>query len=212
MSEDLGVRNPSAGIGLCGLSTTGVVRHNFREAELVELAVSRGEATLTAHGALRALTGQHTGRTGHPDFIARCAEGLEDVKSTVAECTPEWAAEIGIGMIANFHGTTGAAKKDLVGGTYNLSNLTGTTVVRASWDTINQSGSRGSNTAMRLADSNGSFLSVGQVIYNGGLGRNLGLLVTTNTGATDYIDLNSDIAPNTRTGPDCSPSTATTGS
>ena len=71
MSEDLGVRNPSAGIGLCGLSTTGVVRHNFREAELVELAVSRGEATLTAHGALRALTGQHTGRSAKDKFVVR---------------------------------------------------------------------------------------------------------------------------------------------
>ena len=28
------------------------------------------------------------------DFIERCAEGLDDVKATVAECTPEWAAEI----------------------------------------------------------------------------------------------------------------------
>ncbi|MBI93558.1 MAG: formate dehydrogenase subunit alpha [Gemmatimonadaceae bacterium] len=28
------------------------------------------------------------------DFIERCAEGLDDVKQTVAECTPEWAAEI----------------------------------------------------------------------------------------------------------------------
>ena len=29
-----------------------------------------------------------------PDFIGRCAEGLDEVRSTVAECTPEWAAEI----------------------------------------------------------------------------------------------------------------------
>jgi formate dehydrogenase major subunit len=28
------------------------------------------------------------------DFVARCAEGLEEVKQTVADCTPEWAAEI----------------------------------------------------------------------------------------------------------------------
>ena len=29
-----------------------------------------------------------------PDFIGRCAEGLDDVRSTVAGCTPEWAAKI----------------------------------------------------------------------------------------------------------------------
>ena len=62
MRKDLGVRNLSAGIDLCGLNTTGLVRYNFGEAELVELAVAHGEATLTAHGALRALTGPHTGR------------------------------------------------------------------------------------------------------------------------------------------------------
>jgi formate dehydrogenase major subunit len=28
------------------------------------------------------------------DFISRCAEGFEDVRKSVAECTPEWAAEI----------------------------------------------------------------------------------------------------------------------
>lgn len=31
-----------------------------------------------------------------PDFIARCAEGFEDVRSTVETCTPEWAAEIAL--------------------------------------------------------------------------------------------------------------------
>ncbi|AKI02877.1 ATP-dependent phosphoenolpyruvate carboxykinase [Hoeflea sp. IMCC20628] len=73
MIEDLGVRNPSAGIGLCGLTTTGLVRYNTGEAELVELALARGEATLTAHGALRALTGQHTGRSAKDKFVVRDA-------------------------------------------------------------------------------------------------------------------------------------------
>jgi phosphoenolpyruvate carboxykinase (ATP) len=73
MSEDLGVRNPSAGIDLCGLNTSGLVRYNCLEAELVELAVARGEAILTAHGALRALTGQHTGRSAKDKFVVRDA-------------------------------------------------------------------------------------------------------------------------------------------
>ena len=73
MSEDLGVRNPSAEIGLVGLDTTGQVRYNTGEAELVELAVARGEATLTAHGALRALTGLHTGRSAKDKYIVRDA-------------------------------------------------------------------------------------------------------------------------------------------
>ena len=116
---------------------------------------------------------------------------------------PEFTTEIGQGWLSNFHGTTGAVKKDLTGGTYNLSNLTNTQVVRASWDTINTQTSRGSTVEMKLHDSNGTILALGSVVHNGGLGRNLGLLVTTNTGATDYIDLNSDIPPNPRPTPDC---------
>ncbi|OCW57311.1 phosphoenolpyruvate carboxykinase [Hoeflea olei] len=69
MSKDLGVFNPSSAIGQSGLSTSGVVRYNTCEAELVELAVTRGEACLTAQGALRALTGQHTGRSAKDKFI-----------------------------------------------------------------------------------------------------------------------------------------------
>lgn len=43
MIEDLGVRNPAAGLALCGLSDTGLVRYNFGEADLVELALARGK-------------------------------------------------------------------------------------------------------------------------------------------------------------------------
>jgi hypothetical protein len=116
----------------------------------------------------------------------------------------EFQNEIGSGLMANFHGTTGAAKKDLIGGTYNLANLTGTQAAVASWDAINSSGSRSSSVIMRLADSNGDFLAVGATVLNGGVGRQLGVSLVTNTGATDYIDLNNDYAPNTRTGPSCS--------
>jgi phosphoenolpyruvate carboxykinase (ATP) len=79
MTKDLGVRNPSAGLALCGLETTGVVRYNLGEAELVELAVTRGEATLTAHGALCALTGQHTGRSAKDKFVVRDASTEDQI-------------------------------------------------------------------------------------------------------------------------------------
>jgi len=71
MTEEFGIRNPAAGIDLVGLTGAASVRYNLREAELVELAVSRGEAKLTAHGALRALTGQHTGRSAKDKFVVR---------------------------------------------------------------------------------------------------------------------------------------------
>jgi phosphoenolpyruvate carboxykinase (ATP) len=79
MTKDLGVRNPSASLALCGLETTGVVRYNLGEAELVEMAVARGEATLTAHGALCAITGQHTGRSAKDKFVVRDASTEDQI-------------------------------------------------------------------------------------------------------------------------------------
>jgi phosphoenolpyruvate carboxykinase (ATP) len=70
MSE-LGKRNPAFGIEAVGLKTTGTVRYNFGAAALYEEAVRRGEARLSAHGALVAETGQHTGRSAKDKFVVR---------------------------------------------------------------------------------------------------------------------------------------------
>ncbi len=68
---ELGKRNPAVGIETIGLRTTGTVRYNFSEPELYEEAIRRGEAKLTAHGALVAYTGQHTGRSPKDKFVVR---------------------------------------------------------------------------------------------------------------------------------------------
>ncbi|WP_296744696.1 phosphoenolpyruvate carboxykinase [Mesorhizobium sp.] len=70
MSE-AGKRNPDCAIDAIGLRTTGTVRYNFGAAELYEEAIRRGEARLTAHGALVAETGQHTGRSPKDKFVVR---------------------------------------------------------------------------------------------------------------------------------------------
>ncbi len=72
MSE-LGIRNPACGIGSIGLKTTGTVRYNLGAADLYEEAIRRGEARLTAGGALVAETGQHTGRSPKDKFVVRDA-------------------------------------------------------------------------------------------------------------------------------------------
>ena len=73
MSE-VGKRNPACAIDRIGLKTTGMVRYNFGAAALYEEAIRRGEARLTAHGALVAETGQHTGRSPKDKFVVRDAE------------------------------------------------------------------------------------------------------------------------------------------
>lgn len=68
---ELGIRNPACSLESIGFKGTGTVRYNFTEADLYEEALGRGEAVKTAHGALRALTGQHTGRSPKDKFVVR---------------------------------------------------------------------------------------------------------------------------------------------
>ena len=60
--EQFGTRNTETALETIGLSASRVW-YNLSEAELCEQAITRQEATLTTSGALRAQTGQHTGRS-----------------------------------------------------------------------------------------------------------------------------------------------------
>src|SRR5690606_2169437 len=71
--KEFGLRNPGNGIETCGLKTSGNIYYNFGAAELAEHSIRRGEARLTAHGALVAYTGQHTGRSPKDKFVVRDA-------------------------------------------------------------------------------------------------------------------------------------------
>ena len=69
--KQIGRRNQAIDIAAIGFSDLASASYNLPEAALYEAAISRGEAELTAHGALRALTGQHTGRSAKDKFIVR---------------------------------------------------------------------------------------------------------------------------------------------
>lgn len=69
--EMFGVHNPAIELATVGLGGAASVRYNFSAAALYEEAIRRGEAELTAQGALRALTGQHTGRSPRDKFVVR---------------------------------------------------------------------------------------------------------------------------------------------
>ncbi|MEM9105526.1 MAG: phosphoenolpyruvate carboxykinase [Pseudomonadota bacterium] len=71
--QETGKRNVSNGVDTVGLRDLRHVYYNLNEAELYEQALCRGEAVLTAQGALRALTGQHTGRSAQDKFVVRDA-------------------------------------------------------------------------------------------------------------------------------------------
>ena len=71
--NETGKRNPACGIDAAGLTTSGTVHYNLAAAALTEEAIRRGEARLTAHGALAAETGSHTGRSPKDKHIVRDA-------------------------------------------------------------------------------------------------------------------------------------------
>jgi len=72
-SAESGRRNPFIGVDAIGLQGLHHVYYNLNEPELYEQALCRGEAVLTAQGALRAKTGQHTGRSAQDKFVVRDA-------------------------------------------------------------------------------------------------------------------------------------------
>ena len=66
-----GRRNPACGIAAGGWETAFTVHYNLSETLLYQEALLRREATLSAHGALVARTGQHTGRSPKDKFVVR---------------------------------------------------------------------------------------------------------------------------------------------
>jgi phosphoenolpyruvate carboxykinase (ATP) len=67
--QEQGVRNSSYGAEKFGLGGARAVHWNLIEPELYEFAIARGEAKLTAGGALCAETGTHTGRSPKDKYI-----------------------------------------------------------------------------------------------------------------------------------------------
>ncbi|MGN7295139.1 phosphoenolpyruvate carboxykinase [Rhizobium sp. SAFR-030] len=69
--EQYGNYNPSNGLAAIGLVDAARADYNLGESELYESALRNGEAELTIDGALRAVTGQHTGRSPKDKFVVR---------------------------------------------------------------------------------------------------------------------------------------------
>ncbi len=69
-----GLRNTDCSIELTGLKNLSHVHYNLLEPELYEEIIRRNEAETTAHGALVARTGQHTGRSAKDKFVVKNSE------------------------------------------------------------------------------------------------------------------------------------------
>ena len=62
-----------------GLETSGEIFWNLTPAELYEHAVMNNEAIMTAHGALRVLTGKFTGRSPKDKFVVDTPDIHDDI-------------------------------------------------------------------------------------------------------------------------------------
>ena len=134
--KETGKRNPSFGIEKSGLKTSGLVQYNLGEAELYEEAIRRGEARLTAHGALVAETGQHTGRSAKDKFVLR--DGNTEPHVWWDNNKPI-SAEHFETLLADF--TAHAADKDLyvqdlVGGADEAQRLTTRIITEYAWHSL----------------------------------------------------------------------------
>ena len=70
---------PSGDLGKYGITPSGEVYWNLAAGDLINLAVSRGEGTLSAHGALVTETGERTGRSPNDKFIVDEATVSDDI-------------------------------------------------------------------------------------------------------------------------------------
>lgn len=111
-----GVWNASHGAEAFGLKNLGGVNWNLPVATLVERAVRRGEASLSASGALTAETGVHTGRSPKDKFVVR-DETTEDKVwwDSNAPMTPEHFETLFQDFLAHAEGRELFAQ-DLYGG------------------------------------------------------------------------------------------------
>ncbi len=69
--KEFGIRNPDIGIDTIGFGNVDTVYYNCLEDDLTREALGRNEAVLTADGVVRALTGQHTGRSARDKFVVK---------------------------------------------------------------------------------------------------------------------------------------------
>ncbi|WP_273726229.1 phosphoenolpyruvate carboxykinase [Brucella gallinifaecis] len=77
--KEIGIHNTAASISTSGLKELSAVFYNFGPARLYEETIRRGEADLSAQGALVARTGQHTGRSPKDKFVVRDANTEDQV-------------------------------------------------------------------------------------------------------------------------------------
>ncbi|MBZ9792752.1 phosphoenolpyruvate carboxykinase [Rhizobium sp. 3T7] len=134
--ELFGVHNPAIELATIGLGGANSARYNFTAASLYEESIRRGEAELTAHGALRALTGQHTGRSPRDKFVVRDANTDGQIWwDNNKPMSPENFALLKQDMLAHAAGKD-LFVQDLIGGADEKNALPTRIVTELAWHSL----------------------------------------------------------------------------
>jgi len=134
--EQLGTRNAANGLEKLGFTDLDVVRYNLEAADLYEEALRRGEAQLTAHGAIVARTGQHTGRSPKDKFVVRDASTDDQIWwDNNKPLSPEHFAILRQDMLDHAKGMS-LYVQDLVGGADKDNALPTRVVTEYAWHSL----------------------------------------------------------------------------
>ncbi|MEN9895713.1 MAG: hypothetical protein RIR97_1565 [Pseudomonadota bacterium] len=131
-----GTCNPELGLDLMGFANLQSAFFNLSESELYEEAVSRKEAVITADGALRALTGQHTGRSAKDKFVVRDKTTESQIWwDNNKPMSPENFATLHKDMLAHAAGMS-LYVQDLVGGADAENALPTRVITELAWHSL----------------------------------------------------------------------------
>ncbi len=136
MTRETGIHNAAIALGTSGLKELSAVYYNFGAAELYEETLRRGEAQLTAQGALVARTGQHTGRSPKDKFVVRDASTENHVWwDNNAPMTPEAFALLYADFAEHAKGKE-VFVQDLIGGADTDYSLNTRVITEFAWHSL----------------------------------------------------------------------------
>ncbi|MGH6859489.1 MAG: phosphoenolpyruvate carboxykinase, partial [Phyllobacterium sp.] len=136
MTREIGIHNAEIALQTSGLKEVAAAYYNLGAAELYEETLRRGEAVLTAQGALVARTGQHTGRSPKDKFVVRDASTEAHVWwDNNAPMTPEAFDTLYADFIAQAKGKE-LFVQDLVGGADAQYQLKTRVITEFAWHSL----------------------------------------------------------------------------
>ncbi|MCA0256294.1 MAG: phosphoenolpyruvate carboxykinase [Proteobacteria bacterium] len=134
--EELGVFNPKNSVTTIGIDGAAVVKYNVLEPYLVEESILAGEAVLTADGAVRAVTGQHTGRSPKDKFVVRDEKTEDKIWwDNNKPMSPEHFAVLKADMLAHAKGKK-LYVQDLIGGADPENALPTRVITELAWHAL----------------------------------------------------------------------------